>query len=190
MKILGINSSPRKEGNSATLLNKALEGAKSLGAITEKIDLTDLNIAPCQEEEYDHIKEDGTSIVDDDWQKVYEKVRQADAVIVASPIYFGSVSAQLKTLIDRFQCVWLAKNIYNKDVFTKVKKGAFICVEATNREDFFQNARSIIRNFFAILNIEYSQELLCTRLDKKGSVRDHADYLDKSFELGKKLIKL
>jgi multimeric flavodoxin WrbA len=187
MKILGICGSPRKNGNTETLLDKALEGADSSGAKTEKIILNDLDISPCQEREYEEVNEKGFSVVDDDMTQVFRKIDEADGVILASPVFFGSLSAQTKTMIDRFQCVWLSKNIFKKDIFPVRKAGAFICVEATDREDFFQNAKTIVRHFFATVNIDYGEELFCPRCDKKRAVLQRTECLEKAFELGKNL---
>ena len=101
MNILGINGSPRIGGNTDILLDKALEGAKDKGAVIEKIILNTFKFSPCQECE--NIKDDGTCIVEDDMQIIYKKIEEADAVILASPIFFGSLSAQTKMMIDRFQ---------------------------------------------------------------------------------------
>ena len=187
MKVLGINGSPRIGGNTDILLEKALEGAASGGAETEKIVLNELRIAPCQEQEYENINDEGLSVVDDDIQIIFRKIEEADALILASPIFFGSLSAQTKTMIDRFQCVWLAKNMLKKDVFSPGKTGGFICVEATLREDFFDNARSIVRHFFATIGVSYRGEAFCPGLDKKGKVLEHPDFLESVFELGKKM---
>ncbi|MFH1878723.1 MAG: flavodoxin family protein, partial [Candidatus Omnitrophota bacterium] len=158
MKVLAISASPRKGGNTETLIDRAIEGAFSEGADIEKIILDDLDIAPCSEEEYDNVTEEGLSVVSDDMALIFSKIRDCDALILGSPIFFGSVSAQAKIMIDRFQCVWVAKNIMRKNVFDKRKAGAFICVSATDREDFFENARSVVRHFFATVNIKSAGE--------------------------------
>ncbi|MFH1552244.1 MAG: flavodoxin family protein [Candidatus Omnitrophota bacterium] len=187
MKVLGISGSPRLGGNTDILLDKALEGATEGGSETEKIVLNKLNISPIQEEEYESVNDEGLSVVDDDIQLVFRRIKEADALILASPVFFGSLSAQTKTMIDRFQCVWLAKNILKKDVFSKKKPGGFICVEATMREDFFDNAKSIVRHFFATINVGYKEELFCPGLDKKAKVLERPEFLKKAFELGKKI---
>lgn len=189
MRILGINASPRKGGNTETLLDKALEGAASAGAEIRKLSLRELDINPVQEKEYEKITSTGLSVVEDDMQAVLVGIAASDAVILASPIFFGSLSSQAKVMIDRFQCVWLARNVYKMDVFGKSKKGGLICVEASDRKDFFENARAIVKNFFATTNIEYSGELLVTGVDKKGSVFEHPDTLDKAYELGRQLVQ-
>lgn len=189
MKVLGILGSPRKGGNTDILLEKTLEGARGVGAETEKLVLNDLDIAPCQEKEYDTVNEEGLSVVDDGIQSVFRKIKESDVLILASPIFFGSLSAQTKTMIDRFQCVWLAKNILNKDIFEKKLKGGFICVEASERKDFFENARSIVRHFFATVNIQYRGEVFCPGLDEKGKVLEHPGFLSAAFGLGQELAK-
>ncbi len=187
MKVLGISGSPRTGGNTDILLEKALEGAASCGAETEKIILNELEIAPCQQQEYENVNDEGLSVVDDDIQIIFRKIKESGALILASPIFFGSLSAQTKTMIDRFQCVWLAKNILKKDVFTGKIAGGFICVEATLREDFFDNARSIVRHFFATIGVSYRGEVFCPGLDKKGKVLEHPGCLESALELGRKI---
>ena len=185
MKIIGINGSPRIGGNADVLLDKALEGARSIGAETEKIILNTLKIAPCQECE--NLKDDGSCIIEDDMQGLYRKILEADAVIVASPVFFGSITAQTKIMIDRFQCLWRAKFILKRNTVKKERVGAFISVEASNREDFFVNARSVVKNFFAVIDANYREEILCRGVDEKGKVLKRPDCLEKVFELGVKV---
>ncbi|MDP8299113.1 MAG: flavodoxin family protein, partial [Candidatus Tantalella remota] len=115
MKVLGISGSPRRGGNTDLVLDKALKGATSSGADTEKIVLEDLDISPCAIEEYEKVNDEGFSVVDDDIHIIFRNIQEADAVILASPVFFGSISAQMKIMIDRFQCVWLAKYTLQKD---------------------------------------------------------------------------
>jgi multimeric flavodoxin WrbA len=185
LKVLGICASPRSGGNTDVLLNRVLEGASSNGAIVEKIALEDLKISPVKEEEYEKVSSSGLSVVDDDIHLIFKKIQECDALVLASPIFFGSLSAQAKMMIDRFQCVWLAKSIKKMNIFSKKISGAFLCVEATEREDFFANAKSIVRHFFATISADYKEELFCPGLDKKGSALARQDYLDKAYELGK-----
>ncbi len=187
MKLLGVNGSPRVAGNTDILLDKSLEAAGDSGWITEKIILNKLNITTPQEEEYYAVNADGLSPIEDDMHIVYKKVKECDALIIASPIFFGSLSAQTKIMIDRFQCAWVSKNILKKDPFKKKKKGAFICTSAARRKDFFQNARSIVRNLFQVINAKYEGELFCPGLEKKGEVKKYPEFLESAYDLGKKI---
>ena len=185
MKILGINGSPRKGGNTDILLDKALEGANSRGVQVEKVVLNSLKFSACQECE--NLSDDRICIIEDDMQPVYKKIEQADAIILASPIFFGSLSAQTKMMIDRFQCVWRLKQVLKKDVYGKRRVGAFISVEGSNRTDFFDNAKSIVKHFFAMINAVYKDELFCSGINNKGDILKYPDFLQRAFELGKKI---
>ena len=185
MNVLGINGSPRIGGNTDILLERALEGARDMGARTEKVILNTLEFSPCQECE--NIRDDGTCMVEDDLQPLYKKIEQSDAIILASPIFFGSLSAQTKMMIDRFQCLWRAKYLLKIDILQKKKKGAFISVEGSTKKHFFDNAKSIVENLFATINAEYNEELFCPGVDEKAGVLKHSDFLKQAFELGRRI---
>lgn len=187
MNLLGINASPRSGGNTSILLDKALEAAKISGANIEKVVLNTLKFVPCQE--CAELPDDVSCIIKDDMQLVYEKLNNADALILAAPIFFGSLSAQAKMMIDRFQCVWRAKYILNKEIFKGKKRGAFISVQATRRKDFFENAKAITKNFFASVNIDYQQELACFGVDAKAAILGFPEYMRKAEELGRNIVK-
>ena len=185
ISLIGILGSPRLGGNCDILLEKALEGAAAGGAFTEKIVLNNLSFVPCQACE--SVRDDGYCAIEDDFQYLHDKMLEADAVLVACPVYFGSVSAQTKMMVDRFQCYWWAKNIAGSIPAGTAKRGGFICVQAGEREDFFNNAVFIMKNFFATIGVEYSEELLCANLDEKGKVSELPDILQKAFSLGQRL---
>ena len=188
MKVLGINGSPRIGGNTDILLDKVMEGAESKGAETEKIILNKLKFVPCQECE--KMADDGGCLVKDGMQPVYKKIKEADAIVFASPVFFGSLSAQSKMMIDRFQCAWRAKYILKKAAGYKKIPGAFISVEGSNRKDFFENSRAIVRNFFATINVGYKYELFCPTIEARGDILKHPGYLKKAFDIGAKLTLL
>jgi len=182
MKVLGINGSPRIGGNSDILLTNALYGAKNAGAETEKIYLTNLKFSACLE--CDELSHDGICRIKDDMQEIYQSILNVDAVIIASPIFFGSISAQTKMMIDRFQCMWLAKNVFGKKIFYKKRKGAFISVEASSRRDFFDNSRAIIKNFFATVDVKYMSELMITGIETKAGINEYPNLIEKAYDLG------
>ena len=184
-QVLGIMASPRKGGNTDVLLDAALEAARQSGAITEKIIINNLSFVPCQDCE--DVREDGKCKIQDDFQKIYEAVLSADSIIIASPIYFGSISAQLKMLIDRFQCYWRAKHVTKTINSSIMKQGGFICVQASSRNDFFENAEFIMKNFFTTVGIEYCREVFCFKVEKKGSVKEKPNCMEKVVAMGEKL---
>ena len=112
INVLGISTSPRLNGNSDLLLKKALAGADSTGAITEYIRLADYNIKPCIECNLCYTT--GKCVINDDYQKLLEKLQKTDRLIFSTPIFFMNVCAQAKILIDRGQCLWVQKYILKK----------------------------------------------------------------------------
>lgn len=183
-KIVGIMASPRDGGNTDILLEKALEGARSAGAAAEKIVLNDLDFRPCQE--CGGCGRTGVCIIEDSLKGVYKAIEDSDGVIVASPVFFGSVSAQAKMLIDRFQCLWVKRFVLKKARRRrKRRRGLFLCVSASGKADFLRNSRSVVKAFFATLDIAYSGELFCRRAENRGDlVNKDRQGLRKAFDLG------
>ena len=95
MKVLGIMGSPRIGGNTDLLLQQALEGARRQGAEIEKIIVDEMDIQPCRE--YYACLKDGICSIRDDMGEIYVKLVEADTVIVASPMFFYGITAQLKS---------------------------------------------------------------------------------------------
>jgi multimeric flavodoxin WrbA len=185
MKVLGILGSPRRGGNSEILLEKALEGARSSGLDTEKIALNELRFSPCQE--CGGCAKSGICVIKDDMQLIYKKLDQAQAVILATPIFFGSLPAQVKAMIDRYQCRWVAKYVLGKKATEPAKRGLLILVGATDRSSFFKNAESIVKNFFAVLDIEFAGNLYCPNVDEKAKILQSPQCLERAIELGKEI---
>ncbi|MBJ6724936.1 flavodoxin family protein [Geomonas sp. Red875] len=102
MKIIGFTGSPRREGNTAWTIDKILEGAKEKGAQTQSWYFSDLDIRPCGGclgcHRGDH---DRGCVINDDMQKLYGALKEADVLILGSPIYMGQMSAQAKMFTDR-----------------------------------------------------------------------------------------
>src|SRR5208337_3352580 len=104
MKVIGFNGSPRKKWNTASLLQKALEGAASKGAKTELIHLYDLDYKGCISCFACKTKDGksyGTCAVKDDLTPIFKKVEKADAIILGSPIYFGRVTGEMASFYER-----------------------------------------------------------------------------------------
>lgn len=99
MKVLGINGSPRENGNTRGFLDVVLKRAEELGAKTEYIGLCDKSIRGCRGC-YGCVKEKHC-VVKDDFQAIFESMMQADAILLASPVYHASMTAEMKALLDR-----------------------------------------------------------------------------------------
>jgi multimeric flavodoxin WrbA len=188
MLVLGIGGSPKEDGFTNSLLDRALEGARSRGASVEKVVLNSIDIKPCQD--CGGCSKSGKCKFHDGMASVYDKFEKMDAVIIATPIFFGSVTAQLKAMIDRFQCAWISKYVLkNKPAYKGNRKGLFLCAAGQDNIKHFENAKSIVRNLFATLDIEYSGELFFGGSNlRSANEKDKEAALKKAFELGASLI--
>lgn len=187
-KILAIYGSPRREGNTSTLLNRAVEGASEAGAEVEKVFLRDLKMSPCLE--IYGCKETGLCVIQDDFQKVYDKLLASHGIMLASPIFFYTVSAHTKILMDRFQSRWVKKYWIDKVPFGQWKptrKGLFISAGATKGKRLFEGPLLTVKYFFDVLDAEVWRTLLYRELDLEGDVLNHPGYLQEAYEAGKDL---
>ena len=100
MNILVLNGSPRPDGNTTAMIQAFKEGAKNHNITV--VNVCQKKIAGCLACEYCHTKGNGTCIQKDDMQEVYELLKNAEMLVLASPIYYHGISGQLKCTIDRF----------------------------------------------------------------------------------------
>ncbi len=103
-KVLILSGSPRKDGNSDILCNEFMKGALESGNEVEKVFIAEKKIAPCLA--CYACRKNGVCAIKDDMAEIMQKLINADVVVMASPVYFYSISAQLKALIDRTVCRW------------------------------------------------------------------------------------
>jgi len=178
--------SPRVKGNTDLLLEEALKGAQNRQAEVEKLVVDKMKITPCRE--YYGCLRDGNCVMRDDMDIIIPKLLEADGIIVASPMFFYGITAQLKALIDRCQALWVRRNIL-KTIPDSSKKGAFIGVGATKGKQLFDGSILTVRYFFQAFGAEYVDELLVRGVDKRGEIKEHPDLLEEAFALGERLVQ-
>ena len=189
MKVLGISGSPRRGGNTDLLLDEVMRGAASKGAEVKTIILNDLKIAPCQH--CDACLEAGNCRVMDDMQMVYRELELADRIVLASPIQFMGVTAQMKTMIDRCQSLWVRKYVLKQSPLgckPGEKKGLFISVGGRKIANLFEPTLVMIKTLFRLLDIAYTGDLLFHGVDEKGDITKHPYALNQAFLAGQKLV--
>ena len=190
VKILAIYGSPRRKGNTALLLKNAVKGSIEAGAEVEEIILRDLKMSPCLE--IYGCKETGRCVIQDDFQQVYDKLLSCQGLMLASPIFFYTVSAHTKILMDRCQSLWVKKYWLEKNTGEKptfIRKGLFISVGATKGKRLFEGTLLSIRYFFEILDMELWRSLLYRSLDLEGDILGHPEYLLEAHRSGKELVQ-
>jgi len=189
-KVVAIYGSPRRKGNTALLLQEAVRGAREAGAEVEEVVLRDLKMSPCLE--LYECKNSGRCAIQDDFQKVYESILTSQAVMLASPIFFYSVSAHTKILMDRCQSLWVKKH-WLKEATSEQgpsgRKGLFISVGATKGKKLFDGTLLTVRYYFEAIDCELWKSLLYRELDFEGDVLEHREYLEEAHQAGTDLIR-
>jgi multimeric flavodoxin WrbA len=189
MKIIGLSGSATGGSSTDLLVSGALEGASTEHVNTRMFRLNDRQILPCQacgispEPEY--------CFFHDGMDELFKTMEKSDGIILGSPIYFDSVSAQTKLFIDRTNCLRPAdfsdQSVQKfKEPRFKGKKGGIILVAGDYGK--FEGALRVMHAFFIWAGIEKVFEILYrTKSLKVGEVRDNAAKLDEAREAGKKL---
>jgi len=191
VKIIAIYGSPRRDGNSAALLKRAVEGARQEGAQVEEVVLRDYKISPCME--IYACAQAGECAIRDDFPEILAKLESCDGIMLASPIFFYTVSAHTKTFMDRCQSLWVRKYWIEKQAFGKTpetRKGLFISVGATTGKKLFDGALLTVKYFFDVLGAGLWKTVLCRGVDRKGEIESREDSLNEAFQAGKDLARV
>jgi len=187
-QITAIYGSPRRQGNTSQLLQRAVAGARDQGATVNEIVLRDLKISPCLEI-YGCTRK-GDCAIRDDFQQVRDSILTSDGIMLASPIFFYTVSAHTKIFMDRCQSLWVKKYWIEGLPFgqwVSQRKGLFISAGATKGQRLFKGALLTVRYFFDVIDTSLWKSLLYRGLDFENDVLEHPDYLQETYQTGQML---
>jgi multimeric flavodoxin WrbA len=178
MKILGISCSPRKNGNTDILVKQSLTGAANVGATPQFLTIRDLVISPC-DGCYSCTKS-GKCHINDDMQKVYKAMEESQAIIFGSPIYFWSICAQAKAIIDRTIALRFPfQRLSNKVGGIILVAGRKGCMNAAGTLSYWLASH---RMFIADVVDGYAME--------RGDIERDIHAMKSSLELGRLAVKL
>ena len=165
MKYLAIMGSFRKNKNSNQALDAFLEGVAKNGHEIKKLYLRDMDIKNCTG--CDNCSRTGYCIFKDDMNIIYDLLDEVDVVVVSAPIYFNSVNALTKTMIDRCQRYWGIKYGYGREKIDIPRKvGMFIGVGGANYTyDQFLAGQLVIDMLFKSINAEFRGNYLISETD-------------------------
>jgi len=183
-KVVIVMGSPRKNGNSATLAHRVAEGARAAGADVESFYLHEMDIKPCTA--CDVCREDTATDcnIDDDMQNLYPKLRQADALVIASPIYWFTVAAQTKLFMDRCYALGGPQGNALKD------KRIGIILTYGDSDPFNSGAVNALRTLqdaFAYIG-SHIVGMVDGRASEAGEIKTNRDLMGKAYRLGKQLV--
>ena len=174
MNILILSGSPRKSGNTELLVGAFAKGA-SLHHCIEIVSVRDYKVNPCLGCNACFKSEKNTCVQKDDMVEIYEKMAKADMLVIASPVYFYGISAQLKTIIDRF---------HNpiRDSF-HIKKMALLLVGAASLPELFDSIITQYRLCQIFFQMEDAGMVLARGCKDKGDIKG-TRFLDDAYQLG------
>jgi putative NADPH-quinone reductase len=193
-KVIGLLGSPLPEGNTAQLLERAVQGARDAGCEVELIPVTNLDFQGCQEKFF--CRDHETCILDDDMQQIYPKFVDMDSLILATPVMTMGIPGTLKSFMDRFQVFFMAKYCRKQPLVSPdqkgMRRGLFICISGMDIPEVFVGAKLTVRAFFDIIDCQYRDELLVNGMDRIKDITTRQDLLDaaykKGFALGASLV--
>ena len=173
MLVVGFQGSPRKKGNTAFLLSAFMQALKKLGAQIRIIDVAQKNIIPCKE--YVVCEKKGYCPIDDDLKnEIYQLIRQAEVVVLASPIFFYNMTAQLKAVVDRCQTFWARKyKLKLADPAKRTKRGFFLSVGATRGKNLFEGLQLTAQYFFDAIDARYAGSLTYRNIEGLKDMANH-----------------
>ena len=188
MQVLAISGSPRRGGNTETLLGQAVRGAAAAGGQVELVRLAELAISPCRE--CQACAETGSCPTPDDMQGLYPSLRACDRLILASPVFFAGLSAQTKLMVDRCQACWMEKYRRHEYVIARPpgRRGVFISTCGYNSASMFDGPLATVRAFFLTLDIELAATLLYPGMDDPQAAAHRPTALAEAYRTGWQLV--
>ena len=183
MKMIAVMGSPRRNGNSTSLAERLIDGAVDNGAEVEKVYLRDRNIGPCTACDACRSATAAECVLDDDMKPLYAKIRAANAMAIASPVYWFSVSAQIKAFLDR--CYALG----GPEGYDLKGKRIGIVLTYADPDPFVSGAVNALRMFqdaYRYVGAEIVGMVYGSAGDPGDILRDEA-LLEQAYELGVRL---
>lgn len=177
MKILVINGSPRKGGNTEILLDAMITGAQEVGATISSVKLRSLNVSPCRA--CDSCKRTGKCVQNDDMHDLISKMKESDIWILGTPVYWWGPTAQIKAFIDRWYGV-------DRDVFKDRKAVLAIPFEST-KSSTADHILGMFKDIFDYLDVQQIGKILAPGVYDRGDINNKPEYLEEARNLGKSI---
>ena len=182
MKIIGIDGSPRKDGNTETLLRKVLAGVAEAGGTTEFLKLADLRIDYCRG--CGACRATGECVMQDDMDRVVAAIQQSDIVVLGSPIYAWQVSGNTKVFMDRL-CRLLTPQYTSR--LNGPKKIAFVYTQGNPDGDLFKPYFEYLEKVYPFLGFTLAGRIQATGTRGKEDILAQEDTLTKAHAFGRGL---
>jgi multimeric flavodoxin WrbA len=181
--IMVLHGSPRLNGNSAALAEQAASGARFAGADVETFFLHGMDIRPCDACDSCQGVSEGACMIDDDMQLLYPKLRQAAGILIASPVYWFTLSAQTKLCIDR----WYALEGTQGSALAGKRFG--LLLSYGDIDPFTSGAINALRTFQDMVGYLKGEVVgyVYGSASKAGEIRSQSDLMEKAYRLGQEI---
>ena len=180
-KIVAFVGSPRKEGNVDTIVQEIINGAESNNIIAKKYYLNDMNIRGCQGCLY--CRKMPACALKDDMTQVYEDIKNAEYIIIGSPVYICQVSAQTKLLLDRLYPLTEINKSKHTPRFGR-KKLIMVYTQAAPFPFLFKKYFKYTSKHLKGMGLDSYRTIIATKSFEKNSTKHNKRVLKNSYELG------
>lgn len=185
--VLGIMGSPRRGGNSEALLEVFLEEVAKGNVKVKVFNIGDLEISPCSGCRF--CEKEGFCKVSDQMEEFYALFRQADLVVVSTPVFFYGLPSQLKALVDRSQALWARRyKLGLTDPKSPWRKGIVLAVGATKGERVFLGIELSSKYFFDAIGARFEGVIGARGVDRPKEVLGNRDFLERLRQKAKELV--
>jgi multimeric flavodoxin WrbA len=194
VKVLGFNGSPRKNANTVTLMEAVLKGAADKGAETRLVTINEIDARGCQGCEACK-KAPGSCVLKDDISPLLEEMKECDAIVIGTPIYWFRESAQIKLLIDRFYCyMGVEKNPVTGEetsnfVFPGGKKFVIVTSQGDEMPEMYQQTFDWLNLVVSIMGSASTEFIThCGSENARDAAGTNADLMAKAEAAGAALV--
>lgn len=185
-RILCVAGSPRRRGNSEQLLDALIVGVESAGGLPTKLVAFDADVLPCRG--CNACSKTGRCVQRDEMDDIYAELDAADAIVVATPVFFATVPAVLKLIIDRCQPYWARRYVLGEPERSPKRPGAILVVGGGGDPFGTTCAVTPIRSAFAVLGVSGETVVECVGPDAAGDMSGHPEALAQADALGAQLV--
>lgn len=185
MKIVGFVGSPRKEGNTTTIVNEVLRGAREAGAETKIFNLNALNIKGCQACYKCQIPE-GRCVQKDDMSQLYDEIFNADAIVVGSPVYMLQVTGQMKIFVDRLFALMYLKDGKPGNFRNKIKGKKTVAVYSQGQPDtgVFASSFDLHEGALGFLGFKVQKRIVAGGMITKNDAGGNREIMEAAYAAG------
>jgi multimeric flavodoxin WrbA len=179
-RVLGVVGSPRRGGNTETLVDEVLRGAEEAGATVEKVILSEMDVRPCMA--CNACVKNGGCVQEDGMRRLLDSMMSSGAWVLGTPVYWWGPTAQFKAFMDRWYGV-------NRDVFLG-RRVVLVVPLGGGSEGYARHTVGMLRDVLSYVGAEHRSTLLATGTNGLGSVSGNRELIEAARAVGQEVVKV